>query len=298
MSLTTAPPTRDQSARRAARNHTVLWLLAPAVIGLVVTFALPLLRVVRMSLDSTDDQYALQGTFDLDTYVRALGDPHHVEVIGETLRLGLIVGLTATVLSYPVALFLARTRSRFKVLLIVLAVAPLLTSAVARTFGWIAILGDRGLINGFLQAAGLVDRPLQLSNNFTGAAIALVEIFMPYAILAMLAGFGRVSQTLEEAARSLGASPVATFLRITLPLSMPGVLTGFLLVFVLTISAFVTPRLLGGGRVSVLATEIYDQATQTLDWPLAASLAIILLVLFGTLVGLYQRATRSLGGSA
>ncbi len=119
---------------------------------------------------------------------------------------------------------------------------------------------------------------------------------MPYAVLAMMSGFGRLNNSLEEAAGSLGASRTKVFTRVTLPLTLPGVLTAFLLVFVLTISSFVTPQLLGGGRVFVLATEIYNQATQTLNWPLASALSMILLVAFGGMIALYQKAAKKLGG--
>jgi putative spermidine/putrescine transport system permease protein len=122
--------------------------------------------------------------------------------------------------------------------------------------------------------------------------IALVEIMMPYMILCLLAGFGRFNPELEHAAQSLGANRWRTFWRIVWPLSMPGVLTGALLVFVLTISSFVTPRLVGGGKVFYLATEIYDQATATLNWPFAAAIAFILLALFAVVIVIYQRALR------
>src|SRR5699024_6795104 len=150
------------------------------------------------------------------------------------------------------------------------------------------ILGSQGLINNNLMKLGIIDAPLALANSMSGVIIGLVEIFMPYAILAMISGFGRISTQLEEAAGSLGANKAKVFFRITLPLSLPGVLTAFLLVFVLSISTFVTPRLLGGGVVQVLATEIYDQATGLLNWPFAAALAIILLVLFGAVISVYQ----------
>jgi putative spermidine/putrescine transport system permease protein len=143
---------------------------------------------------------------------------------------------------------------------------------------------------------GVIENPLRLTNNMTGVTIGLVEIFMPYAILAMISGFGRLSPQLEEAAGSLGASKLQVFTRVTLPLSLPGILTAFLLVFVLSISTFITPRLLGGGSVQVLATEIYDQTTGLLNWPFAAALSVILLILFGLIIAVYQRLTKKIGG--
>ncbi|MEA5054873.1 MAG: ABC transporter permease, partial [Propionicimonas sp.] len=174
-------------------------------------------------------------------------------------------------------------------------IAPLLTSAVVRTYGWMVILGPVGIINGVLKALGYDGPPLVLVNNMTGVEIGLIEIFMPYAILGMMSGFGRLSTQLEEAAGSLGANAFTVFWRITLPLSIPGLAMAFLLVFVLSISTFITPRLLGGGVVQVLATEIYDQTTGLLNWPFAAALSVILLVLFGTIIAVYQRFTRKIG---
>jgi putative spermidine/putrescine transport system permease protein len=163
-----------------------------------------------------------------------------------------------------------------------------------RTYGWMVILGDRGVINGSLQALSLIDTPMRLTNNLLGATIAMIEILMPYAILAMLSGFGRLNAQLEEAASMLGANRLRVFWRIILPLSLPGVITAALLVFVLAISGFVTPRLMGGGRVFVLATEVFQEATVTLNWPLAAALAMLLLVMFSAIIVLYRRALRAL----
>lgn len=278
---------RGGSERR--KNFSVLGLVIPGVIGLFVSFVLPLIVMIRMSLNTHGSGGQLIESFNLASYARALSDPFYWQVIGNTLLLGLACGLAAVILSYPIALFLTRTTSRWKGVLMALAIAPLLTSAVARTFGWMSLLGDQGVINAALMNFGLISTPLRLSNNMTGTVIALVEILMPYAILAMLSGFGRINTSLEEAAGSLGASKFEVFRRVTLPLSLPGVFTGFLLVFVLAVSSFVTPKLLGGGRVFILATEVYNEATQTLNWPLASALSVILLVVFGVLVAVYQR---------
>lgn len=294
--MTVAHTNTETISTRASRggsqkrkNLSVLGLVAPGVIGLFVSFLLPLAVMIRMSLNTNGEGGQLIQTLSAGAYADALADPFYWKVIGNTLLLGLVCGVAAVALSYPIALFLTRTTSRWKGVLMALAIAPLLTSAVARTFGWMSLLGDQGVVNAALMNSGLISAPLRLSNNMLGVAIALVEILMPYAILAMISGFGRISISLEEAAGSLGASKLQVFARVTLPLSLPGVFTGFLLVFVLAVSSFVTPKLLGGGRVFILATEVYNEATQTLNWPLASALSVILLVVFGALVAVYQR---------
>jgi putative spermidine/putrescine transport system permease protein len=130
-----------------------------------------------------------------------------------------------------------------------------------------------------------MERPLQMIGTMGAIVVALAEIFLPYAVLGMVSGFGRISPTLEDAARTLGARPLAVFRKVTLPLSMPGVIVSLILVFVLSISSYVTPRILGGGQVFVLGTEIFDEAKVTLNWPLAASLSLVLLVLFAAFTG-------------
>ena len=171
-----------------------------------------------------------------------------------------------------------------------LVISPLLTSAVVRTYGWIAILTDDGPVVSAIKALGLPAPSLMF--NIKGVFIGLTEILMPYMILALLAGFGKLDARLEEAAATLGARPWQSFRRIVLPLSLPGIMLGCLLCFVLAISSFITPKLLGGGRVFLLATEIYDQAIVTLNWPLAATLSMVVLIVFGLALALYARAAR------
>lgn len=270
----------------------LLLLLLPGLLALGVAFIMPMLWLLRASFSPARPGSEVQWT--LENYAGVLTDPFYWRVATNTLSYGLWVTFWAVLLSYPIALFLVRTQSRWRGVLTALAIAPLLTSGVVRTYGWMVLLADRGVINGTLQWLELIERPFRLANNMLGATIAMVEILMPYAILAMLAGFGRLNAQLEEAAAMLGANRFNVFTRIILPLSLPGVLTGALLVFVLAISGFVTPRLMGGGRVFVLATEVFSEATITLNWPLAAALAMLLLVLFSSVIILYQRALRAL----
>ena len=281
---------------RTRQNRLIAWALAlPALLALIVSYAYPLVWMIRMSFNIGHGDGLYDTTFSLDSYIKPLADPYYWGVIGNTLLLGILSAVLCILVSYPIALFLTKSSSKWKSVLVALAIAPLLTSAVVRTFGWMVILGPQGLVNSTLKNLGIISAPLPLANSFLGVVIGLVEIFMPYAILGMMSGFGRLNPQLEEAASSLGANRASVFLRLTLPLSLPGLLTAFLLVFVLSISTFVTPQLLGGGRVHVMATEIYDQTTGLLNWPFAASLSVILLILFGTVVALYQRLARRLG---
>ena len=266
MTVLEAPAAPEQSRARdegqleratERRNRrTYLALLLPGLLGLLVSFVFPLAYMVRMSFNQGAPDGVIVETFTLDTYIQPLTDPYYWRVTLDTFQMGVTVGILCVIVSYPVALFLARSTSQWRGLLIAIALAPLLTSAVVRTYGWMVILGTNGLINSSLGGLGLIDTPLKLTNNMTGVTIGLVEIFMPYAILAMISGFGRLSPQLEEAAGSLGASKFKVFTRVTLPLCLPGLLTAFLLVFVLSISTFITPRLLGGVSVQVMATEI------------------------------------------
>jgi len=281
-----APPRR--------RAWGVGLLLLPAAIVDLLLFVLPLAWILRISLYQALPGGGLRPAATLDSYGAFLGDEFYWQEVGRTLGLGLEVTLITLVVAYPIGLFLARSRSRWRGLLVTLAIAPLLTSGVVRTYAWMVILGNTGLINGLLQRAGLIAAPLSLVNNLTGVVIALVQILMPYMVLALLSGFGRFDSDLEWAAASLGANPWRVFWRVTFPLSLPGVATGCLLVFVLTISSFVTPQLLGGGRVFLMATEIFDQATYTLNWPFAAAISMLLLLLFGGLIFGYTRLQRAL----
>ena len=259
-------------------------LLFPGLAFIAVSFLIPMLWLAGISFTSQDTP---GGT--TETYHLVLGDPFYLRVAGSTMLLAGTVAVVAVLLSYPVGLFLARTTSPWRGALATLAIAPLLTSTVVRTYGWMIILGEQGLVNVSLRATGLIDRPLPLANNFTGAVIALVEILMPYAILAIMGGLGRLKPEHEEAAAMHGASRLRVFTSVILPLSMPALLTATLLVFVLAISSFVTPRLMGGGRVFVFGTEIFNESTVTLNWPLAAALSMLLLAAFAVAMGLYSR---------
>jgi len=269
-------------------------LVVPAALFLVAIYLWPVLGLFRTSFNEVGPTGAMIETWSLKTATEVLADSFTIELTLNSLWLALTATLIGLCLAYPVSLFLFRTQSRFRGLLAVIAIMPMLVSGVVRVFGWLAILGDRGLVNTLAQSLGLITTPMRLIFNWTGVTIGLAESIMPYMILALLAGFGRLDRTLEEASRSLGATPFRTFLRVTFPLSLPALALAAGLGFVLSMSAYITPKLLGGGRVFVLATEIFEQATTNTNWPVAAVLAIYTLVLLLVLLVSSNVAARRL----
>ncbi|WP_291552291.1 ABC transporter permease [Bosea sp. (in: a-proteobacteria)] len=267
-------------------------LLAPIALVNAAGFLLPVLNLARMSFYEVEPTGTMREVYTLATWAKLITDSFYGELLLNSITVSLGITLLTLLCSYPIALYLHRSSGTWKTILLVLVISPLLTSAVVRTYGWIAILSDSGLVNNGLAALGLAR--IRLMFNQIGVTIGLTEILMPYMILALLAGFGRLDPRIEEAASTLGAPPFTVFRRIVLPLTLPGIALGCLLCFVLAVSSFITPKLLGGGRVFLLATEIYDQAIVTLNWPLAATLSLIVLGVFGGALVLYTRALRAI----
>ncbi|MCW1842603.1 ABC transporter permease [Prosthecomicrobium hirschii] len=286
--------TAGSAADRPAGGGLVVALLLPIALVNLVGFLLPVFNLALISLQEVQASGAMTGGWSTAKWVSVVTDDFYWELLWNTIRTSLGITLATLLVSYPIALYLHRSSGLWRSVLLVMVISPLLLSAVVRTYGWIAILSDQGVVNSVLKAFGAAE-PWRLMFNLTGVTIGLTEILMPYMILALVAGFGRLDPRAEEAAATLGASPFRVFRRIVLPLSVPGIALGSLLTFVLAVSSFITPKLLGGGRVFLLATEVYDQAIVTLDWPLAATLSMIVLVVFGIAIAVYGRLVRSIG---
>jgi putative spermidine/putrescine transport system permease protein len=289
---TTALPQAADVRDRPHRFGAAIALLTPIILINTAVFIAPIVNLLRISFNEALPGGGIGPNFTWENWVKLAEDSYYLEIVLRTVGMSLLITLLTLLCSYPIALYLHRSRGTWRTFLFVLVISPLLTSAVVRTYGWIAVLSDTGLINNALALLGL-RAPLRLLYNMTGIVIGLTEILMPYMILSLLAGFGRLDPRCEEAALTLGARPLKVFWRIVVPLTAPGIALGCLLCFVLSVSSFITPRLLGGGRVFLLATEIYDQAIVTLNWPGAATLSILVLVIFGIALAAYSRALRS-----
>jgi putative spermidine/putrescine transport system permease protein len=280
------------------RHRSGWWLLVPALLLLLAAFVLPVGMMVPMSFRPYVPLVGITDGFTVRYYTRLLTDSYYLEIIGRTLALGFTVTLSTLVVGYPVAFFLARTPSRWRNWLTILVVFPLMLNLVVRTFGWIALLAQNGLVNQALHALGIVDSPVKLLFNFAGLLIAMTHIFLPFMVLVLIGAIQNIPRDVEDAARVLGASWGSTFCRITLPLSAPGILSGSILVFVLSISALVTPRLLGGPTYQVMSTLIYDEFLQRLNWPAGSAQALLLTIMVLALVYLSGRLARRTGARA
>jgi len=262
----------------------------------VVFFTVPLFIMAAVSV-SRQSFGRFEWAFTWKNYARFVGDGFYWGVLWDTLWLGLVVTAVALLLGYPVAYHLARTRTRWKPLLLVGVLSPLLVGIVIRCYGWMILLADRGLINATLVERGWLTKPLPLMYNRFGVAVALVHVFLPFMVLSLTGVLKRIDPHALEAAMTLGASPRRAFLEVTLPLSLPGILAGSLLVFSLAISSFVVPVLLGGFKVQVLPMIVYEQVLSVFDWPFGAANAFVLLVISIALIALYIRVTeRALRG--
>jgi len=233
----------------------------------------PYLDIVVMSLRKPASMRPYAPGFTVGNYVRAVSDPYYLGLMWDTVRLALVITALCLVIAYPVAFHLARTRSPWRGALYALVLSPLLVGVVIRTFGWIILLANNGLVNQALIGLGL--GPLALMYNEFGVVVALVHVFLPFMILPLTGAIQGIDPRLEEAARSLGANRARVFRRVVLPLSMPGIQSGSVLVFILACGAFITPVLMGAGHVRTITTEVVDMLDQFL-WPRGAALALLL----------------------
>ena len=275
----------------AQKKWAFLLLLLPPLLFLTLFFVVPMAMFLREGFVAVDPHSAAR-TLSFGNYVRFLGSPDYLKVLWNTLRLGVIVTFLCLLLGYPLAYAMARFGPRWQRWILVAVISPLMVSVVIRTFAWQVILRNRGPLNDFLIATGIVDTPVRLLFTFTGVVIGLVHVFLPYMVLPLASVIEKIDPRLEEAARSLGANVFRRFFEVVLPLSMPGILAGSMLVFTASVSAYVVPELLGGERVQVVPTMVTQQILILLDWQFGAAIATILILLTLLVLALYRWLSR------
>ncbi|WP_433509472.1 ABC transporter permease [Nonomuraea sp. CA-143628] len=273
-------------SRPASRSpwRTGLLLALPAIAIFALLFVAPLFTLVANSFKTQT------GAFTLTNYERFLGDPFYRGVLWNTLKVAAMTTLGCLLIGYPFALYLRGRSPRVRNWLALLLLSPLLISMVIRAYGWLVVLGPNGPVASVLKWAGIT--PPQLLYNDTAVLIGMVHVMLAYMVLPLMGSLDRIDPTLVPAAKGLGAPGWTCFWRITLPLSAPGMLAGAMIVFSLTASSFVTPAILGGPKVKLMPYFVYTQATTTLDWPYAAAIGFVLVVVTtGLLLG-YARLLR------
>jgi putative spermidine/putrescine transport system permease protein len=272
----TESPGRHDHLERMERIRAAS-LVSPATLLITVMFVLPLLLFIRFSFNQFVPGEFMKTAWTLENYIKFLSDPYYLKILFRTIAIAVASTVLALILAFPVAHFLARLRKRWKSILIIIVVFPLLLGNVIRAMGWIAVFSQAGLMNQLLQRFGAISSPLQILQTPFAVTIVLAAVVMPYMILTLQAVLEKIQPDLEEAARDLGASAWQVFRLVILPLAMPGILAGTLLVFVLCMNAYATPILIGGPKVLMMAPALYSQIQDVSNWPLGAAMAVVLI---------------------
>jgi len=259
-------------------------LVLPALVFYVLVYVYPLSRIAGWSFFDPD--------FTLKFYREVLAEPAYFKALGNTLEISVLVTLTSLLLGYPLAYLMTTTTARARRVVTVLILVPFWTSVLVRTFAWLVILGRNGLVNRLLLDVGLVDAPQKLLFNMFGVQVGMVQVLLPFMVFPLYGVMSRIDLNVVRVARSLGAPPRKVFLHVFLPLSMPGVAAGCILVFLLAIGFYVTPALLGGPGQITLATMIDMMITTFLNFGFAATLGIVLLVV---VAGIFAAVSALLG---
>jgi putative spermidine/putrescine transport system permease protein len=261
-------------------------MLAPPLAFFVAFFLAPLAVVLIASVTGGQPP-----ALTLSSYVRVLADRYHWDVILVTFRIACLTTLVCLLLGYPLAWYLVRIVrwSAWRRICVILLVVPMFTSNIVRSFGWMVLLGRNGLVNHAFVETGLAERPVRFLGTETGILIGMVYVLLPFVVLAVGNALARVDPACEQASADLGASPLATFRHVTFPLTLPGVVAGAIMVFTLAVSAYVTPALLSGGRISVLSMLIFQQYSTVFDVHYGGALSIVLLVFTLAMVAMAGR---------
>jgi putative spermidine/putrescine transport system permease protein len=251
-----------------------LKLALPLTGFFLIFFITPLILLIFVSLH-TDPEMKI---FGFDQFRKFLTDPYSLKVLGQTLVIGAETTALCLLLGFPLAWLFVRSPGWLRGVLILIILLPLLTSVVVRTFAWIVILGRLGIVNSVLMTLGLIDTPLRLLYSEGGLVFALAQVHMPLMVLPLITALSRIDPHLADASAALGASAWRTFLRITVPLTLAGIIAGCLLTYCMSLTAFITQTLVGGGQMLLMPGYIYQQAAAVQDWPFAAAISVIFLV--------------------
>ncbi|MEB4614266.1 ABC transporter permease [Leucobacter sp. M11] len=279
-------------ASRSSRGRKRPWLeplllLSPAIVLLMLGFFLPVAQMVFSSVTS----FQGESGFSLANYAEVFKSDYYLSAMGRSLKLSLIQTVITLALALPLSYLMTRVSGRISGILMAIIILPLMTSVVVRTFGWVVLLAPNSWLGQMAKSIDPVRYGQGLLGTEAGIVISMVQVLLPFAVLTLFGVMQNIDPKLEEAARTMGAGFLSTLRTVVFPLSLPGLISGATLVFALSVSSFITPRLVGGSRLPVLAGTIYNDATVNLDWPFAAAqstllfLAVVMLIFATSRIG-------------
>ncbi len=269
-------------------------LALPLLAFFVAAFLAPLCVLIGVSLFAEPEMKTLSAA----QYMKFLGDAFNLSILWGTLWLGVKATLLCLLFGYPFAWIAARAPARWQSALVFVVILPILTSVVVRTFSWIVILGREGILNKMLVGLGLASEPVRLLFTEGGVILVLAQVQMPLMVLPLLTTLTRMDPNLADASAALGAGAWRTFWRVTVPLSLPGVVAGCILTYAACVTAFITQTLIGGARLIYMPLHIYQQAVGANNWPFAAAISVIFMVAVLVVVGLLNQVSRLSRGYA
>lgn len=270
-------------------KYTYIELSLPTLILFIMFFILPILLMMSYSFYHSVPGGGMEKTLTLENFMKFFSEPYYFNKLIKTLYVSILVVIFCIVISYPVAYFLARTRTRYRLLLTVLLISPILIGGVIRAYGWMILLGNVGVINRILLYFRIIQEPIKFMFSTKMVIIGLVHPICVFMILCVMSVIKKIDPFLEEAAMDLGANRLQTFIEVILPLSIPGVVAGSTLGFTLSMSSFVIPQLLGGGAIGMMGPEAYRQIIDFNNWPFGAVITAILVLTSISVMILYNK---------
>lgn len=283
---------QSHSTLETRKTRNLLILLLPATIWLIIFFIIPLIIVLVYSFLERGTYGGVTWEFTLKNYQRLANDLY-LNIFWRSLGLASLTTLICLIIGYPLAFFIATSSTRWRNLLLFLVIIPFWTNFLVRTYAWIIILRSEGVINTLLQSLNLISEPLNLLFTPFAVIVGLIYGYLPFMILPLYATIERLNFSLVEAAQDLGANQIRTFFRIILPLTLPGIIAGSILVFIPALGAFITPDILGGAKTVMVGNLIQNQFLQARDWPFGSTLSMGLMILVLIPVMIYFRSSNT-----
>ncbi|MBT2698603.1 ABC transporter permease [Bacillus sp. ISL-40] len=270
-----------------------LLLLLPTLGIFIFFFLLPLFFLFITSFKTFDAASGIGNDWTLQNYIKFITDKFYLGVVWRTVKIALITTLAAIVISFPVAYQITKAKGRIKNYLTLLVLSPLLISMVIRCYGWVILLSNNGVVNHTLMNFGLIDKPLTLLYTEFSVVIGMVHVLFPYMVLSIMGSLDRIDPSVIRASQNLGASSIRTFFSIILPLTLPGIFAGSVMVFSLGVSSFVTPAILGGPQVKVMSFLTYEQVGIMLNWPYGSAIGFLLIFIATITIIIYSKLLTS-----